>query len=119
VTLESLHGQVVHIVFGPATPASGVLTIQAASGSSAHPDVQLCVAGEDAVRRAYAAVTSFAAGDLAGTQMLVDGAGWLRALQQPGTAPGWNDPGVLAGAVRGIERHPRAEPSHDYAGMKM
>ena len=119
VTLDGLRGQVVRIVFGPARAASGVVTILAASRPSQVAEDGLCAADDGAVLRAYAAVTGTPPGALPGTQVLVDGMGWLRAVQRPGAAPGWDDPGVLAAAVRNLQDHPVAAARHDHAGMQM
>jgi hypothetical protein len=44
----------------------------------------------------------------------------MRASQRPGNAPGWNDPAVLADAVREVERHPvAAERPQHHSGMQM
>jgi hypothetical protein len=120
VTLDDMHGQVVRIVFGPATAMPDVLTIQVASSSDARPDSGLCVTDAEEAVRAYAAVTGSSTDKLAGMQILVDGAGWMRALQRPGNAPGWNDPAVFADAVREIKQHPVAadRPQH-HSGMQM
>jgi len=118
VTLEALRGQVVRIVFGPARAMPGVVTIQMAF-SPVQPDTETCVAGGDAMLRAYAVVTGGTPNGLAGTQILVDGGGWLRALQRPGATSRWSNPSTLAHAVRDIEAHPLAESPHRHAGMRM
>ncbi len=107
-TLGDLRGQVVRLVFGAATPMPGVLTILATSDPKVRPGAGVCVTEDETVPRAYAIVTGIAPRDLPGAQVLVDGQGWLRAVQRPGASPGWNDPRALAAAVRGIEGHPLA-----------
>lgn len=119
VTLDDLRGQAVRIVFGPARAAPGVVTIQVTSDSQARSSDGLCVAGGGEVMQAYAIVTGAPAGALAGTQVLVDGAGWLRAVQAPDAAPGWDDPAVLAAAVRDVAAHPLAAAAASHAGMQM
>lgn len=119
VTLEALRGQVVRIVFGPARAMPGVVTIQATSDPPVRSGDGLCALSDDAVLRAYAVVTGGTPDGLPGTQILVDGGGWLRALQRPGVMPGWDNPGALADAVRDIETHPLAEGQRSHAGMKM
>lgn len=52
---------------------------------------------------AYAVLTDGPPDGLAGAQILIDGGGWLRALQRPVAAPGWDNPSTLADAVRDIE----------------
>ena len=119
LTLGDLRGQVVRIVFGPAHAAPGVVTIQATAAPSAGAEDGLCTAGDPAVPDAYAAVTGEAPGALAGTQVLVDGMGWLRAVQRPGAAPGWDDPATLAAAAREVQQHPLAAMPEGHAGMRM
>ncbi len=118
LTLGDLHGQVVRIVFGPARAEPGVVTIQAAAAPNAGPEDGLCTAADPAVRDAYAAVTGEAPGTLAGTQVLVDGMGRLRAVQRPGAAPGWDDPATLAAAARELQHSLAATPV-GHAGMRM
>lgn len=117
MTLDALRGQVVRIVFGPARAMPGVVTIQATSDPRSGEG--LCAVVDDAVLRAYAVVTGGTPDGLPGTQILVDGAGWLRTLQRLGVMPGWDDPAALADAVRNIEAHPLAEGQRSHAGMKM
>lgn len=111
VALSDLRGQIVRlafgpVAFGPAPPVPGVLTILATPDPALPPAPGLCIAGDETVPRAYAIVTGIAPGDLPGTQILVDGQGWLRAVQRPGTAPSWNDRDTLAAEVDSIKRRP-------------
>jgi len=119
VTLDALHGQVVRIVFGPARAMSGVVTVQVTPDP--HPALGdgLCAAAEDTVLRAYAAVTGAAPDGMAGAQILVDGGGWLRAVQRSGAVPGWDHPDALAAAVREVQAYPLAIAPHGHAGMQM
>lgn len=118
-TLDALRGQVVRIVFGPARTVPGVITIQAASDPRPASGDGLCTTDDDAVLRAYAAVTGVAPDGMAGTQILVDGGGWLRAVQRSGAVPSWNDPSALAAAVRDVQAHPLALAPHSHVGMQM
>lgn len=119
VMLDALHGQVVRIVFGPAHAMPGVVTVQVTPDP--HPALGdgLCAADEDAVLRAYAAVTGATRDGMAGTQILVDGGGWLRAVQRSGAVPDWDHPDALAAAVRKVQAHPLAAVPHSHAGMQM
>jgi hypothetical protein len=45
---------------------------------------------------------------LAGTQVLVDQDGWMRAAWRPGDAEDWTDPNTLAARLRDIQSHPIA-----------
>ena len=117
-TLDDWRGQVIRIVFGPAQPVPGIVTIQVSANPADATGEILCGVDDDAVRRAYAAVAGMPMQALAGTQILIDRAGWLRAVQRPGAVPSWNMPEGLAGAVRDSEP-PLAEPARGHAGMKM
>ena len=120
VTLGDLRGQVVRLVFGAVPPAPGVLTILATSDPNARPGAGVCATDDETVPRAYAVVIGIAPSDLPGTQVLVDGQGWLRAAQRPGRSPGWDDPRALAAAVRDIEGHPLAAGAeHMSMNMRM
>ena len=106
-------------MFGTAPPEPGVLTIETAAG--AEPRASLCVADDGTVLQAYAIVSGLSPQLLSGAQILIDADGWLRAIQLPGAAPGWDDPTSLAAAVRDVEQHPLAK-SQDRAmpmGMRM
>ncbi len=105
VMLGDLRGQVVRVVFGAARPMPGVLTILATSDPEVRPGAGVCVTDDETVPRAYAIVIGIVPRALPGTQVLVDGQGWLRAVQRPGAEPGWDDPRALAAAVRDIEGH--------------
>ncbi len=116
--LDDWRGQVVRIVFGPARPMPGIVTIQAAANPAGSVGEVLCAVDDDAVWQAYAAVTGTPMRALAGAQVLVDRAGWLRAVQLSGATPSWNVSEVLTAAVRDIDA-PLAEPAHGHAGMRM
>jgi hypothetical protein len=66
------------------------------------------VASDPAAREAYAIVAGVAAHDLDGTEILIDGEGWLRALQRPGAPAAWSDPHALAAELDKIRAHPIA-----------
>ncbi len=119
VTLDALHGQVVRIVFGPARAMPGVFTVQVTPDPHPALGEGLCAAGEDAVLRAYATVTGAPRDKMAGAQILVDGSGWLRAVQRPGAVPDWDHPDALSTAVREVQAHPLAATPHRHAGMQM
>ena len=120
VTLSDLRGQVVRLVFGTVPSAPSVLTILATSDPNARPGAGLCVADDETVPQAYVVVTGISARDLPGTQILVDGQGWLRAVQPAGAAPDWDDPRVLAAKVTEIEHHPLGASNRTmHEGMQM
>jgi mono/diheme cytochrome c family protein len=118
--LADLRAQPMRLVFGAAPPAPGLLTILVTPGGNAQPAAGLCVADDATIPSAYAAILGTSPAALPGTQVLVDGQGWLRAVQAPGAGPGWGDPGTLAAALRDIAGHPLAAVASAMpAGMKM
>lgn len=119
MTMEDLRGQMIRVVFGPARAAPGVVTIQVTADARAGSGDGLCLADGREVLQAYAAVTGASPGALAGTQILVDGAGWLRAVQASGAGPGWDDPAALDAAVQEVGAHPLAAAAVSHAGMQM
>ncbi len=120
VSLSDLRGGFVRLAFGPEAPppVPGVTTILVGAGPARGAGA--CVATDPAVPTAYAVVTGIAPAALAGTQVLIDGAGWLRAVQHPGQAPGWDDPGRLLADMRRLREHPiAADAGMDHAHMQM
>jgi mono/diheme cytochrome c family protein/uncharacterized membrane protein len=96
--LADLHGMPVRLVIGggePVSAAPGLVTI-VAGATRAKTGAGVCVADAGAVAEAYAIASGAAP---AGTQFLIDGEGWLRAMQRPGASDSWNDPKSLAAAV--------------------
>ncbi len=95
--LANLRGMPARLVIGASAPvhvAPGVVTILA--DAPATPAAGVCLAAGGVVARAYAIVGGAAP---AGTQFLIDGDGWLRAIQHPGASDSWNDPQSLAASV--------------------
>lgn len=111
VTLHGLRSRFVRLVIGPAAVKSegGVLTIATAPGAAA------CVAGDQTLPLAYGIVSGLAPQQLPGSQFLIDGEGWLRAMRRPG-GPDWNDPVVLAATLRQLRDH---LPASSGGGMDM
>lgn len=111
VSLADLRGGFVRVVAGVAPPAPGITTILATDDPAAQPGPGVCIARDQDVRLAYAILTGLAPGMPA--QVLIDGGGWLRAVQ-PG---GW-DAQRLAAAVREFAAQPVAAVAGDaHAGM--
>jgi putative copper export protein/mono/diheme cytochrome c family protein len=112
VQLADLRGQYVRLVIGPVTapPAAdpGVTTI--ATATSPAP-AGVCVARDESVAAAYAIVSGMTQEAVAGTQFLIDGNGWLRAMQRPGNAAGWNDAASLAAEIRRLRAQPVSSPA--------
>lgn len=120
-SLADLRGGFVRLVFASSASASdpGVTTILATSGAAAQPAPGLCIARDEILPRAYAIVSGLEPEELAGVQFLIDGAGWLRALQRPGAAPAWNDPGALAAEIQQLKAHPIAGDAGSHMQMEM
>jgi putative copper export protein/mono/diheme cytochrome c family protein len=100
--LSGLRGQPIRLILGgdaaiKAEP--GMVTILAAPDAAAHAAPGVCVADDPAIPQAYAIVSGTAPNLPDGEEFLIDGDGWLRAMQRPGGTPGWDDPAALAKAV--------------------
>ncbi len=121
-TLADLHGGFVRLVIGtvPADPSPAVTTVLATADPTARPAPGLCIADDAALPAAYGIVSGLAPQDLAGAQVLIDGQGWLRAVQ-PGTpGAGWNDAPRLAATIRQLQADPVAKSERsDHARMQM
>lgn len=65
-----------------------------------------CIAGEPQVWTALAIILGLPPDALTGTQLLVDPAGWLRAVWRPGDPGNWMDPHVVAVKLNDIVTHP-------------
>ncbi|MGI4978133.1 MAG: CopD family protein, partial [Janthinobacterium lividum] len=91
-SLADLRGGFVRVVLGTAAAVPGVVTVLATADPAARPGPGVCVAADASVAEAYGVVAG------GGVQVLVDGAGWLRAVQ--GAGGGWDDPARLAATIR-------------------
>ncbi len=109
VGLADLRGGFVRVVIGSAHPAAvgGITTVLATTDPAAKPSAGLCVASDETIPVGYALVSGVTRAELAGTQYLIDGDGWLRAVQRPG-AVGWDDPQTLQANIRQLQAHPVA-----------
>jgi len=125
VKLSDLRGRFVRLVVG--AEASKVLdgprdaeTILVASGDGAVP-AGACVTRDATVPLAYAIVSGAEDAAMAGTQFLIDDKGWLRAVQRPDAAPGWDNPQTLAAEIKTLRAHPVAggDNGGDQMQMKM
>ncbi len=127
-TLADLRGGFVRVVLGGALPpgsgasgaaqAEGATTVLATADPAAVPAPGVCVAADATLAAAYGIVTGVAAAELAGVQVLVDGSGWLRAVQPAGS--GWDDAGRLAATIRQLQSAPVApEVGDESARMRM
>ena len=114
VTLADLGGGFVRLVIAgaapaPVTPLPGLTTIVASSDPALHPSPGLCVARDEDIAGAYAIVSGSTPSGMTGAEFLIDGAGWLRAMQHPQQGPGgWNDPQALLANIQALQAHPVA-----------
>ncbi len=98
---------------GPARP--GLVEIGTQPGAPG-----ACVVGDEKVATAYAILSGVPPAALAGTQFLIDRAGWLRAMQRPGTSMGWDDAEMLSAELQSLRQHPVASaPAEMHMDMKM
>ena len=86
----------------------GAAVVVVARGIAATPTGATCIASEPQVWTALAIVLGVSLDALAGTQVLVDQDGWMRAAWRPGDAEDWTDPNTLAARLRDIQSHPIA-----------
>jgi len=104
VTLAALRGKVVRVVFGASSPPSLPPNTGAATILLPPPDTPAppedCVARDPAAARAYAIVTGSRDRPPAGTEILIDANGWLRAVVTPG------EEGELAAEIERIAAAP-------------
>jgi putative copper export protein/mono/diheme cytochrome c family protein len=65
-----------------------------------------CIASEPQMWTALSIILGVSPDALAGTEILVDANGWLRATWHPGDPENWADPHVLAAKLQDIAAHP-------------
>ena len=121
-SLADFRGGFVRLVIGtmPGVPDPAVTTILATADPAAQPGPGLCIADDAALPTAYGIVSGLAPQDLAGTQILIDGQGWLRAVQPGRTGSGWNDTQRLTATIRQLQANPIARNAeNDHARMQM
>jgi putative copper export protein/mono/diheme cytochrome c family protein len=105
--LSDWQGRFVRLVIGAVPPApadDGVVTVVA--GMTGRVPAGMCVARDETVPAAYAVVTGMAPAALTGAQFLIDGDGWLRAVQMPDAAMGWNDAAMLKAEIATLRSQP-------------
>jgi putative copper export protein/mono/diheme cytochrome c family protein len=106
--LSDLRGRFVRLVFGAVPRAAGndndAATILVAPSGGRVPAVT-CITSDETVGSAYAIISGVAPAAMAGTQILIDDAGWLRALQKPALQAGWDDPKALRAEIADLRAH--------------
>lgn len=108
-TTDDLRGRMVYLVAEqpgapPPNPAgAGVFPVVL---TREEPDRPVCVSADPAAWDALAAVTGQSPDKLAGSRVLVDANGWMRAFKAGPDAVAWDDPGAFAAAVKAIAAAP-------------
>jgi mono/diheme cytochrome c family protein len=93
----------------PPLPADiDAVTVLVVRNLAARPTGAACVATEPQVWTALAIILGLSPDALAGTQVVVDRNGWLRAAWRPGDAEDWTDQRIVAARIRDILDHPLA-----------
>ncbi len=118
VQLRDLRRRFVRLVIGsvPAAPPGGGDVVTIATKAS-FPGI--CVADTETVDAAYGVVSGFPPAARPGTQFLIDGKGFLRAVQPPGSGPGWDDPKTLANEIMHLQTQPVLSSGSSHETMKM
>ena len=107
---DDLQGRVLRIVFPPAAAPSSPsrsagLAVQAITADSSAAGEASCVASPD-TSRAIAILLGATSETLAGSELLIDPNGWIRARWQPGQPGGWATPDRLRARARTLALHP-------------
>lgn len=111
LTTEELRGRVLYLTIGPVgtrpagTDRAEVLSVMV-TRDGAHAGTATCTATDPAAWDALATVTGQLPDALAGTRLLVDGHGWLRAWKPDSAAWQWDDPTLLSADVSAIQARP-------------
>jgi putative copper export protein/mono/diheme cytochrome c family protein len=119
--LSDFRGRFVRLVIGKAKPAAavpGVVSVVADTGTAA-PAPGMCLASDPAVIAAYAVLAGIEPSGLNAAQFLIDGDGWLRAMQPPSALPGWNEPETLRRTLQALRDHSMPSAPNAMADMKM
>ncbi len=120
-TLEDLRGRFVRLAVtdgaGPPAAGMGAVTILVPLQAGAPAGDACAIEDPDA----DAALAVYRGEDaLAGTQLLIDPQGRLRALWYPGLKPDWNDPAALAREIETLRATPAVgRPTHTGGHMHM
>ena len=113
INSDDLRGQVVRIVVPggseqgqpQAEPDTRLVTIALPADADSRADGAGCVAQREA-REAFAILLGTTRDALAGSQLLIDPNGWLRAHWRPGEPGGWPTPARLSARVNALAEHP-------------
>lgn len=108
LTTDDLRGRVLYLMAGQpgALPriAGAVMIVLTRDEPERHS--ALCASSDPATWDALAAVTGQPPDGLAGSRVLVDAGGWMRAFKAGPDAAAWDDPGALAAALDAIAAEP-------------
>jgi hypothetical protein len=113
LALDDLRGKFVRIaVVGDGRPVASDSAIPLILLARHRQEIPGCVAEDDTAWTAYQVLAHAAAPDsLAGTQFLIDPAGWVRWVLPPEKAAEWATTDGLQAAIRDIDSHPLAAGS--------
>ena len=100
-TTEDLRGQPLYLTFAR-VPAGTIGLAQPPGGA--------CRSTDPNAWDALALATGETPESLAGSRLIVDAAGWLRAFRPASTANAWDDPAVLAAAIKAVADTPLSAP---------
>jgi len=119
-SIGALRGRIVHIVFAgkgsvrlhhlahSVTRDIATIVVRLEGADAGGP---FCSTDDPDVVNAFALYRGAAPRDLDGTELLVDAAGWLRAMWHPGLDPDWSDPQAFAAEIAGIRQAKAARPA--------
>ncbi len=112
LSLHELHGRFVRLIVG-APSTEGAATTAGDSVS--------CTTADKSAELAYGTISGIPSAQLPGTQFLIDGQGWLRALERRDGPQDWDDPQALAAQIRELAMHPvdAAPGPADHMNMQM
>lgn len=114
--LGALRGRFVRVIAAadtapdPAEPPEGAIVLRLDRTTGRAPPPGGCASENSDAWRAYSTVAGVKASRLAGTEFLVDPAGWLRTIRRPKQPPDWNDRIVLSAALRTLREQPFNTP---------
>jgi putative copper export protein/mono/diheme cytochrome c family protein len=118
-TMGDLLGHAILVILGgtpPLVPSQDAITLLVQT-EYARPAHGSCVAADPSAWSAYAVLADLPLDEAAGSAFLIDPNGWLRAVERPGAAAGWQSADNLLAAIRVICAHPIEQPrgaSHEH-----
>jgi putative copper export protein/mono/diheme cytochrome c family protein len=117
-SLAELRGRVVHLVIAGAANAGrlrelaampadpGIQTVVIATDPALPDTANFCSTIDPDVAKTFSVYRGAPAGQIDGTEFLIDAHGWLRAIWYPGVLPDWSQPQVLIKELSEIRQNP-------------